>query len=60
MQYDGWIYVKGVEPNNVLSDTIFMNQDVQDAIDLANAYIALNGQGAPPNFFLYPTWYASQ
>jgi leukotriene-A4 hydrolase len=57
VDYEAWIYEVGPEPTGTLD---FTNSMVTAAINLANAYIALNGGGQPAGYTNYNSWPSNQ
>lgn len=59
IDWDAWIFNVGPDPTGTLQ-AAFANQPSTDAINLANAYINLNGTGSPANYTDYNTWFSGQ
>lgn len=57
IDYPGWIYPVGPDPTGLLD---FSNPQSVAAVDLANAYIALDGASSPANFADYNTFSSNQ
>jgi hypothetical protein len=57
IDFEAWIYNVGPDPTGSLN---FNNALAQPAIDLANAYIALNGASSPANWDIYLDFTSNQ
>lgn len=56
VDYEAWIY----EVGNAPAPITFTNSRTTAAVNLADAYIALNGAGQPTNYTDYNTWESNQ
>ena len=57
IDYEEWIYEVGLDPTGTLN---FTNSATTAALNLANAYIALNGTGSPSNYADYNSFVSNQ
>jgi len=57
VNYEEWIYEVGLDPTGTVN---FTNPYSTAAVNLANAYILLNGTGSPANYSVYNLWPSSQ
>jgi hypothetical protein len=57
VDYEEWIYEVGLDPTGTLN---FTNSDSTNAVDLAMAYISLNGTSSPSNYTTYNGFRSNQ